>query len=134
MKTFLIALLLASAASAARAQDMNDIPKMDSEDDHPCDAEFEEVDEICTDETGYDMEKCFESCMDERQVFFAQGQDPPCPELAAALCSCGDHCAHHEECKAAMKEAIKCNLERMLDCPGHECGMGHVDDVEGEEL
>jgi len=32
---------LSPPKKAARAQDMNDIPKMDSEDDHPCDAEFE---------------------------------------------------------------------------------------------
>eukprot|EP00580_Thalassiosira_gravida_P004104 CAMPEP_0201599538 /NCGR_PEP_ID=MMETSP0492-20130828/949_1 /ASSEMBLY_ACC=CAM_ASM_000837 /TAXON_ID=420259 /ORGANISM="Thalassiosira gravida, Strain GMp14c1" /LENGTH=50 /DNA_ID=CAMNT_0048062127 /DNA_START=33 /DNA_END=181 /DNA_ORIENTATION=+ len=50
MKTFLIALLVASAASATRAQET----KLDIE-DHPCDAEFEKVDKICTDETGYDV-------------------------------------------------------------------------------
>eukprot|EP00580_Thalassiosira_gravida_P020750 CAMPEP_0201681058 /NCGR_PEP_ID=MMETSP0494-20130426/50917_1 /ASSEMBLY_ACC=CAM_ASM_000839 /TAXON_ID=420259 /ORGANISM="Thalassiosira gravida, Strain GMp14c1" /LENGTH=117 /DNA_ID=CAMNT_0048164789 /DNA_START=442 /DNA_END=796 /DNA_ORIENTATION=+ len=102
--------------------------------DHPCDAEFEKVDKICTDETGYDVEKCFESCMEETQLSY-EGEErphPPCPELAATLCSCAGHCAHHAECKSALSEAVKCDLEHGLDCPNYDCAM--TMDDEGEEL
>mmetsp|Transcript_18480 Transcript_18480/g.33328 ORF Transcript_18480/g.33328 Transcript_18480/m.33328 type:complete len:127 (-) Transcript_18480:276-656(-) len=95
---------------------------------------LQKVDKICTDETGYDVEKCFESCMEETQLSY-EGEErphPPCPELAATLCSCAGHCAHHAECKSALSEAVKCDLEHGLDCPNYDCAM--TMDDEGEEL